>query len=686
MAERHPGDGFVEKSEGVPIEGMLPVRLPPENGEVPPPPGDDASAEEREAYWYRHVYQGDSMKQLTLRAVLMGAVIGCGMSIAHLYTSLKIGWGFGVAITACVISYVSWNVLRSLTAMRLSKMSILENNCMQSTASAAGYSTGTTVATAVAAMLLITGEHMSWKILVPFVFFSGALGVFLAIPMKRQMINIEQLRFPSGIAAAETLKSLYSEGREALNKAYVLIVGLGVGAVFGILKGPTGVLHWYDRLFENFRWLDERSFPVKWLSPGAAAAGKALVGWSFDPSVLLVGAGMITGLRVSLSMLLGSSILYFVLGPYFLEQDLANQAALAAGTITEFERNIDMNSRQTAYYFYRWSLWGGTALMVFASFTSLAMQWKTIARSFRFGGAGAVDADVEAIKKRIEVPFSWMVFALIPIGIGLVLVQYLGWRTPIVLGAVAVALSFVIALVCSRATGETDTTPTGAMGKVTQLLYAVLPGSAGNATINLMTAGVTSNAGLAAADLLTDLKSGYLLGANPRKQFWAQFIGVFFGTAVVVPGWYLMIPDRETLNTYPAPATNQWRAVAEALTDPKGLASIPDSALWLGVAGALLGVMIPTAERLFPRWRKYMPSAMGLGLSWVVGFNNSLSFAIGAVLAWGWTVMHRRTGERYAIPLASGFIAGESLLAALMAILATLAVKFTWLAGTVPAP
>ncbi|HBS29540.1 MAG TPA: peptide transporter, partial [Phycisphaerales bacterium] len=650
------------------------------------PPLDDASPEEREAYWYRFVYQGDRMKQLTWRAVAMGAVIGCGMSIAHLYTSLKIGWGFGVAITACVISYVSWNVLRTLSAMRLSKMSILENNCMQSTASAAGYSTGTTVATAVAAMLLITGEHMPWTILVPFVFFSGALGVFLAIPMKRQMINIEQLRFPSGIAAAETLKSLYSEGREAMAKAYTLIAGLLVGAVFGLLKGPSGVLHWYDRMVANIR-LDERSFPVGWLSAGAASAGKGLFGWGFDPSVLLVGAGMITGLRVSLSMLLGSSILYFGLGPYLLQQDLASEAALAAGTITEFERNIDMNRSGTTLYFNRWALWGGTALMVFASFTSLAMQWRTIARSFRFTGAAIeAESDVEAIRRRIEVPFSWMVWALIPIGVGLVLVQYLGWRTPIVLGALAVALSFVIALVCSRATGETDTTPTGAMGKVTQLLYAVLPGSAGNATVNLMTAGVTSNAGLAAADLLTDLKSGYLLGANPRKQFWAQFIGVFFGTAVVVPGWYLMIPDRDTLNTYPAPATNQWRAVAEALTDPKGLASIPDSALWLGVVGALLGVIIPTLERLFPKARPYLPSAMGLGLSWVVGFNNSLSFAIGALIAWGWTRMNRRSGERYAIPLASGFIAGESLLAAMMAILATLAVKFTWLAGAAPTP
>ncbi len=656
---------------------------------APPPPGPDASAEEKELYWFRHVYQGDRMKQLTLRAVLMGAAIGCCMSIAHLYTSLKIGWGFGVAITACVISYVSWNIIRALTGGALSKMSILENNCMQSTASAAGYSTGTTVSTAVAAMLMITGVHMDWKILVPFVFLSGALGVFLAIPMKRQMINVEQLRFPSGVAAAETLKSLYSEGREAMLKAYTLIAGLGVGAMFGLLKGPEGVLHWYDRLVGKIR-LDEINLPVSWATTLAATQQRALGGFAFDPSVLLIGAGMITGLRVSLTMLIGSAILYFGFGPHFVGVDSANEAALAAGTITELERNVPMNGAGTAYLFTRWSLWGGTALMVFASFTALAMQWRTLARAFSIfsgGGRGASSDQAESDRMAaIEVPMKWLVIAITPITIGLVVLQYVAWGTNIALGLLAVALSFIVALVCSRATGETDTTPTGAMGKVTQLLYAALPGAAGNPTINLMTAGVTSNAGLAAADLLTDLKSGYLLGANPRKQFWAQFIGVFFGTACIIPAWYLMIPDAGAFerNDFAAPATQQWRAVAIALTDPKGLASIPDSSLYFGIFGAFLGISIPLLEKLFPKARPYMPSPMGLGLAWVIGFNNSLSFAIGAIICWLWSAMHKRTGDRYSIPLASGFIAGESMLAALMAMLATLAGAqfYPWLAGT----
>jgi hypothetical protein len=104
------------------------------------------------------------------------------------------------------------------------------------------------------------------------------------------------------------------------------------------------------------------------------------------------------------------------------------------------------------------------------------------------------------------------------------------------------------------------------VGKLTQLIYAVLPGAKFNAVINLMAAGTTASAGGSSADLLTDLKSGYLLGANPRRQFLAQFFGVFFGTLAIVPAWYLMVPDKPTLEAFNPPATNMWKAVADLLT------------------------------------------------------------------------------------------------------------------------
>jgi uncharacterized oligopeptide transporter (OPT) family protein len=76
--------------------------------------------------------------------------------------------------------------------------------------------------------------------------------------------------------------------------------------------------------------------------------------------------------------------------------------------------------------------------------------------------------------------------------------------------------------------------------------------------------------------------------------------------------------------------------------------------------------------RLVPKLNPYLPSAMGLGLSWIMYFQNSLSFALGAVLVAVWTKWNRKNAELYSIPIASGLIAGEALVAALVAIACTI--------------
>jgi uncharacterized oligopeptide transporter (OPT) family protein len=625
--------------------------------------------EEIERQWFEKIYtgRGDRQKQLTLRAVLMGGVLGMFMSISNLYTTLKLGWSFGVAITACVLSYVIWNAIRALWGGRLSQMTILENNCMQSTATAAGSSTGAAIGMAFGALLLIEGVHQPWYVVAAFTFFTAALGVFLAIPMKRQMVNQEQLKFPSGIAAAETLRSLYSKGAEAMKKAYALLFALVAGGLVGLLR-TYGTLAeqlrisgrpqvWLEKL-QGLLYIPEALNVPQWLNP--IPRGQ-MTGLALEPSVLLIGAGMITGLRVSLSMLLGAVLLYFVVAPQLMVMDLTH--AKLAGYVPSFvpAPNGDFNPT-------RWALWGGTSIMVFSSLATVAIQWRTIARAFtlfkkteRPAHSAAMDA--------IEVPISWLVAGLIPITIGMVLVQSLAFHVSIMLGLIAVALSFVVSLVCCRATGETDTTPIGAMGKLTQLLYAALPGAKGIASINLMAAGVTASAGGAAADLLTDLKSGYILGANPRKQFIAQFVGIFFGSVAIVPAWYAMVPTKQALEAFNPPATYMWKAVADLLT--QGLHMLPVTAIWAIVIGALVGVALPVAGKLFPKSEPYLPSAMGLGLSWVMVFENSLSFAIGAVLVAAWNRLNKKGSDAYYVPIASGLIAGESLIAAIIAIACT---------------
>jgi uncharacterized oligopeptide transporter (OPT) family protein len=213
------------------------------------------------------------------------------------------------------------------------------------------------------------------------------------------------------------------------------------------------------------------------------------------------------------------------------------------------------------------------------------------------------------------------------------------------------------------------------MGKVMQLLFAVLsPPAASSVRVslehNLMAAAAGANSASSSADLLTDLKSGYLLGANPRRQFIAQFIGIFFGTLAIVPAWYLMVPTKEKLEAFNPPATNMWRAVAELLSGG-GLNQLPPSAKMAIVLGALVGVALPLLGKLLPKAAPYLPSAMGLGLSWIMVFSNCQAFAIGAIIVWLWTRLHARSAEGYSVALASGFIAGESLIKAIIAMTAT---------------
>jgi uncharacterized oligopeptide transporter (OPT) family protein len=183
---------------------------------------------------------------------------------------------------------------------------------------------------------------------------------------------------------------------------------------------------------------------------------------------------------------------------------------------------------------------------------------------------------------------------------------------------VCVVMSFFIAIVASRATGETDTTPTGALGKITQLTFGVL--APGSVSTNLMSASMSAGVAIHAADLLTDLKSGYLLGARPRQQFFAQFFGVLAGGSVVVIAFQKLVPDYTVIGTerLPAPGAISWLAVAQGLTT--GLSGLPRGATTLIAVGAAVGVVLVLADKFLPKVRRFIPSATGFGMAFTMPF------------------------------------------------------------------
>lgn len=616
--------------------------------------------EDRDRVWLEKIYQGDDVPQATTRALLMGGAIGGVMSLSNLYIGLKTGWALGVGITACILSYAIW---KSFMAIGLAKteMTLLENNCMQSTATSAGVSTGGTMVSAIAAYLLLTGQNLPFWVLFWWTAFLALLGVSIAVPMKRQMINREQLKFPSGVAAAETLRSLYAHGGLALKKAKSLFIALGAGAVIKwFVEGNAGLM---TKLGAP-TWAHKIAIPGTWELPftiNGKAAGRFGLALPIDP--LMMAAGAIVGLRTAASMAFGAVILYGIIGPVLDSHDIFPQMK-ALGAIVHDEVSSG-NIR-------KWGLWTGSSMMVTAGLTAFAFQWKSLLNAFKsltsvFGGVKDKAHDPVA---HIEVPTSWFLVGTVISGIGCIVIMHSQWDVPVVLGIVAVLFAFVLSLVACRATGETDITPIGAMGKVTQLFYGVAMPQKMSA--NLMTAGVTAGAAGAAADLLTDLKSGYLLGANARKQTIAQAVGIAFGTIVIVPCWYLLVPTADVISgdhaKFTAPAATVWASVATLLS--KGLSSLHPSIIIGMAVGGTLGILITVLDRALPaKIVKWIPSATGLGLAFVIDFNDSFAFLVGALVAYGYARHDKEGAEMYVVPVSSGIIAGESLMGVLIAFL-----------------
>lgn len=598
--------------------------------------GFKGTPEEIERQWFDQVYtgRGDSMLQLTWRAILMGSALGGILSLTNLYIGLKAGWAFGVAITACILSYAIWTFFHRIRFAR-TPMTILENNCMQSTASSAGYSTGGTLVSAFSAYILLTNQTMPVGLMIAWVFFLALLGVTMAIPMKRQMINTEQLRFPSGIAAAETLRALHSRGSQGMRSAKAL----GIAGFLALLsKFWTEGLHLISPRLEFLQistWVDrlnEIVFTEAW-------RGRTVL-LSWEP--MFIAAGAITGIRVCTSMLIGGVLCWMVYAPILQSRGIIESSGF---------RDI-----------VQWTLWPGTACMVTSGILSFALQWRSAVRAFRSFGAmfkgrgGKTDDPIDAI----ETPASWFFAGQ---AIGFIGLGYLGHATfgmPYWQTFLAVLLSFALALVACRVTGETDTTPVGAMGKITQLTFGAV--NPGNVNVNLMSANVTAAAAGSSADLLTDLKSGYLLGANPRKQFIAQFSGVFIGCLVPVICFNIMVPNASVLGSdqFPAPAALTWAAVAQALS--VGLTALGSIKAWSILVGGLVGIILPLLGRMLPKYQKYIPSPAGLGLAWVFHWYYALLFFTGSLLGEIIKKKNPTWTALFLFPIASGMIAGESLM------------------------
>ena len=577
---------------------------------------------------------GEPNRGFTLRAVLTGAVLGSALSICNIYLGLKIGWGMNMSVTAALVAFGLW---RGVAGLRGGKGAMLigENNISQTGASAAAAISSAGLVAPIPAWTIITGEQLSYPMLVLWVLSVGLVGVVVAIPLRHQLLEVDKLPFPGGIATGQTLKELYARGAEAVDRVRMLLGGMVAGAISKVIN-VVYALHAIAMPF---------SIPAGGVaaSGGVAAYTANNLTFAVEPSLLMVAVGGLVGLRASLSMLLGGVFAWGVLLPYALDQGWAEAGAADASW---FAKGV------------KWLLWPGVAMMVFASLTSFAFSWRSIGKAIT--GAFSRGGPVVEQDPR-DVPKAWFASALAVALAFSSLLQVLLFDIKPHLAAIGVLLSFLMAIVAGRVSGETNTTPVGAMGKVTQLTFGLL--DPGNVASNLMAANVTGGAASQCADLLHDLKTGSMIGSWPRHQAISQAVGVLGGAVVGSAAYMILIPDPKGMlltDAWAAPAVATWKAVAEIFAN--GIDAMPPGSLKGLVIGAGVGIIGALAERLLPKKVvQYMPSVVSVGLAFTLQIYTALSFAIGAALMVALGKLAPKWTPKYGLVLCAGIIAGESL-------------------------
>jgi uncharacterized oligopeptide transporter (OPT) family protein len=349
--------------------------------------------------------------ELTARAICVAVVVAGLMGAAEPVVVLKIGYGPNLSVVSAFLGFIAISLMGMVTGTRGTRW---ENNLVQTAGTAAGSGVGFMAVVLAAIDMLnqrgLLNLHLSGLQIFAWLAPSGLLGVLLAVPLRKHYIDQENLTFADGTAAGETLLVLDEGPRQARPRVLALGIGGAVSAFFTIARQVLG-------------WIPE-TINFAFLSPHAEALRLGT-----EVGVLSLGAGILIGLRVTLSMALGM-VLAWVVAPEPLFQ---------RGLVPSLTFNAILQ---------RWIMWPATGLMVAGGLAALALKWKVIAKTFH--GLSSKDVDAGG-----DFPIKWVVWGAIACSIVLAAVQKISLGFPIWLSFVSVGLSLILMLVGIRVLGET---------------------------------------------------------------------------------------------------------------------------------------------------------------------------------------------------------------------------------------
>ena len=633
---------------------------------------------QKDGWWLDSVYRGD-MPQLTARSAATGFLLGGVLAATALYIGAKTGILVGVGLTSVILSFAIYRALHG--AGLAADYTILENNCTQSIATAAGYTVSPLI-TSLVTYMIVTGQIVPWWQMLSWMIVISVIGVLIAFPMKRRFINEDQLPFPEGRASGVVLDALYTGGAEqGMFKARLLgITALGAGIYqFIISDGWMRLLQ--IKLLMLDRWagvakawyLHERldtyyydaAARLHLFIPRILGTDIRQLGLRLTLDTAMLGVGGLMGIRIASSCMLGALINFTVLAPLMIRHGDIVQRVAADGHLVPISRIEIVN---------QWSLWWGVTMMVVGSLVGLVARPELFVRAWQALKRRGSPAEVAGndVLRHIELPLGLSLVGvpiLSAVGVALTHVYF---GVPVLLAFISLPLIFILTVICTNSMALTSWTPTGALAKITQFTVGAIDRA--NPASNLIPAGMTAEISANAANLLSDIKPGYMLGAKPRQQAIGHVIGIFSGALVCIPLFFLLFlpPDAHGVRTtttiisdqFAMPAAMQWKGVADLIA--RGLSSLPFTAVVSMIVAAAAAVGFEVARAA--SGGRFPLNAVSLGLGVVLPPEATFGMWAGAFLFWIMGRRHRTPGPRgWQIwvdgcePICAGLISGAAL-------------------------
>ncbi|MEC3951374.1 OPT family oligopeptide transporter [Sphingobium sp. HWE2-09] len=591
------------------------------------------------------------MAELTVRGVILGALITLIFTAANVYLGLKIGLTFATSIPAAVISMAVLRLFATGT--------ILENNIVQTIASAAG-----TLSAIIFVLpgLIIIGwwQGFPYWLSAFTIALGGILGVMYSVPLRRALVTGSDLPYPEGVAAAEVLKvgAGSREGLEENKRGLAAIVASAIAAASFSIIAKTRILAEEAATFFKF------------------GAGATSVSTSF--SMALIGVGHLVGLSVGVAMFIGLLISWVGLVPY-LTAPLPSGAELSDIVGTAFRTKARFIGAGTIGVAAIWTL-----LKILGPIVS-GIRSALVANATRRSG-NAASLDITERDLPISIVGGTILAALVPIGF---LLWTFAQGGPIAANPVPVigltlayvlVAGIVIASVCGYMAGliGASNSPISGVGILAvlgaSLMLAAIYGSGGNdprqtqalIAYALFTTAIVFGIATISNDNLQDLKTGQLVGATPWKQQIALILGVLFG-ALVIPPVLDLLNSAFGFAGAPGAGPNALPAPQAALISALAKGVLGGDLDWglIGI-GAGIGAVVILADELLGKSGKLRLPPLAVGMGIYLPMALTLLIPVGALVGhiynrWALRQDNPEFAERMGVLMATGFIVGESL-------------------------